>query len=669
MENFTIQRIDTNKIVLKFSEFENYRVKTKLKIFINSLNGVSFLTTEDGYLLALDVYDKSSEAIYLSKIIEFFKKSNYHYILSPEIEDSLNEYTLKQNEIAETKQTLKIIKNSNLNSNDDFLNFKNFCIENLKVTLRDYQYKSAFLLSVAKSGFDFSVPGAGKTIISYASYKFLKENDSIERLLIIGPKNAYNAWYDEYFTCFGIIPSFENLSFKTVREVKNYFLLSKNNLKEITFINIDKIRYLEKELKFFIKHSKTLLIIDEGHKVKNPTAIATQISMEISKYTNYKIILTGTPMPNGYEDLYSLSTIASNGSLLMPFDYSQLKSFTKHGIDEKNERQLMDSLNPYYSRVSKQFLISLGELRPPKYDFLKSSMSNEQRLIYDFLCGISLDLFNKWESEFNFVLMKAILIRKMQVSANPKLLKKTLISTYTEIFFDNYDSETNGELSSNDFEKTKKLLELADAKINEEIRKSAITNVIKQFYNDKLVVNKNQLAVDLVKKFITAKEKVILWDTFTVNMETLKVMIKEQLGQNAGIINGNVIGAQRQQIINDFRDGELSILIASPATLAESISLHRACQNAIYVNRNYNAAQFIQSKDRIHRINMPNGTTANYFFLLNEDSVDEAVNDRLKIKEDRMLKILDSDEIIIGDIESGDIGSLCDEDVLTSYQK
>ena len=110
-------------------------------------------------------------------------------------------------------------------------------------------------------------------------------------------------------------------------------------------------------------------------------------------------------------------------------------------------------------------------------------------------------------------------------------------------------------------------------------------------------------------------------------------------------------------------------MIANPATLAESISLHKCCQNAIYVNRNYNAAQFIQSKDRIHRINMPKGKTANYYFLINQSTVDETVQERLTLKENRMLQILDSDELEIGgsDLESASFMSM--EDVFASFRK
>ena len=44
------------------------------------------------------------------------------------------------------------------------------------------------------------------------------------------------------------------------------------------------------------------------------------------------------------------------------------------------------------------------------------------------------------------------------------------------------------------------------------------------------------------------------------------------------------------------------VMIANPAAAGEGISLHRACQYAIYLDRTFNAAHFLQSVDRIHRL-------------------------------------------------------------------
>ena len=412
-----------------------------------------------------------------------------------------------------------------------------------------------------------------------------------------------------------------------------------------------------------------MLVIDEGHKVKNPNASSTKVAMDIAKYSNYKIILTGTPMPNGYEDLFSLTYIINPYKQIIPFNYSQLRKFTVKGLKEEDEKTIMSCLYPFYSRVSKKYLISKGELLPPEYNIYYSEMDDNQRYVYDFLDGLIADYRNKWELEFERILMRAILIRKMQVSSNPKLLRKSLITSFDELRGDLIYCDDTDEITNEMLEELKRKLAIADEIINKDLNNSTVGGIVKKYINDELLVNKNVLAVELTKKIINNDKKVILWDTFVENMDTLKMMLKKMHNIDAGIINGTVVGEERQNVINDFRSGSLKVLIASPATLAESISLHKCCQNAIYVNRNFNAAQFIQSKDRIHRINMPKGLTAKYIFLMNKDSVDEGINERLELKESRMLRILDADNIQIGSIENQDTSTMSDEDVMSTYEK
>lgn len=87
------------------------------------------------------------------------------------------------------------------------------------------------------------------------------------------------------------------------------------------------------------------------------------------------------------------------------------------------------------------------------------------------------------------------------------------------------------------------------------------------------------------------------------------------------------------------------MVIANPFAVAESISLHKACHNAIYLERSFNCAHFLQSKDRIHRYGLPKDTDTHYYYILSADSVDETIDYRLKEKERRMLDIIENTPI------------------------
>ena len=118
----------------------------------------------------------------------------------------------------------------------------------------------------------------------------------------------------------------------------------------------------------------------------------------------------------------------------------------------------------------------------------------------------------------------------------------------------------------------------------------------------------------------------------------------------------------REGIVKEFHNpnSPYKVIIANPFAVAESISLHKACHNAIYMERSFNAAHFVQSKDRIHRYGLKEGTETNYYYVLAKDSIDETIDLRLSEKERRMIEIMESMPIPLFDNVSDDLG---DEDV------
>ncbi len=87
--------------------------------------------------------------------------------------------------------------------------------------------------------------------------------------------------------------------------------------------------------------------------------------------------------------------------------------------------------------------------------------------------------------------------------------------------------------------------------------------------------------------------------------------------------------------------------MANPAACAEAISLHTVCHHAIYVDRNYNAAQFLQSQDRIHRLGLSPDVETTLEILVAPDTVDDSVARRLSVKIARMAEVLNDDLISV----------------------
>lgn len=654
---------ESNCLLISGFPLENQRKLMKIRIFLNSNHHLSYDFKGAILEIKFDINDKTVITKEANKIISFIENVfDITISLDTNVKESIKEQTEKLSSFNDAIKKLREIKTNNLEENAEYLEYCRFCDRTLKCTLRPYQYSASYYLTIGQGGFNFSVPGSGKTIITYATYNYLKYNNICDYILIIGPINSFNAWFDEYETCFGDKPNFVSLASCSKKDAEIYLLSSKINHKEITFINVDKAWRMQKELIDFIKEKNILLIVDEAHKEKNPNAQITKAVLEITKYAKYRIILTGTPMPNGYEDLFSLMKIYEPYEKVLPFNYGELVKLTKNGASEEQQNKIMYAIKPIYSRVSKAYLLNTGELLPPNYMFINCNLSSEQQEIYDFLNKMAFEIDEDFESILNVSLMKAVLIRKMQVSANPGLLSKSIINSieeYKKEYYEDFDEENSDN----------EALLKADNDIKKAIANSPIANLIYKFESGYYQSQKNIIAVNLALELVAKGEKVIIWDVFVQNMNSLKKLLNSNSNINIEIINGTIGGQERQDAINRFKFGNSMILIANPATLAESISLHKTCQHAIYVNRNFNAAQFIQSKDRIHRINMPKGKTANYYFLINEETIDDAVQDRLKLKEERMVKILDSEELEIGGSEFENTSFMSIDDVISSFKK
>lgn len=106
----------------------------------------------------------------------------------------------------------------------------------------------------------------------------------------------------------------------------------------------------------------------------------------------------------------------------------------------------------------------------------------------------------------------------------------------------------------------------------------------------------------------------------------------------------------REMVIRRFLDSEgAAVLVTNPASSSESISLHRSCHNAIYLDRTYDSALFLQSIDRIHRLGLPPNTIVTIHILLatmdNQPTIDQLVDQSLDAKSARMRQLLEGAEL------------------------
>lgn len=597
---------------------------------------LKFNRTEDALVIVTDDINKCIDRI--KKICEYISAE---LCFSDNVSDAVNQYAMEEEKFAEFSEKAREIRDNHCEK-DDFKAFVDSVSVNLRNrSLYELQLLSAYHLAFAQNACNFSVPGAGKTSVVYGAFAYLSnlaptDKKYVDKLLIISPLSAFGPWELEYEECFGEKPSTKRLNGSVSVEEKKQYLYSLNPAK-ITLLSYASVPKLTEELIYFLRNNKVMVVLDEAHKIKNTNGgITASGVLDIAAYCSSRVVLTGTPAPNGYEDLYNLYKFIWPTKKVIPFEVYQLKDMSKASEDSRVET-LLHAIEPFFIRVKKS---DLGITPATENAPIIVPMGESQRRIYDIIEKKYMsDIVSNKDSRFKQDLVKARLIRMMQAATNPALLSAPL-KKFAD--YGGFDADVVGE---------------DDILIRDILQ-----------YTSNEVPAKFVKAKEIIEKIISEGGKVIVWAIYVKNILDFEEYLKSQ-----GIDCRTLYGATpvatgdededtvetREKIIADFhrKDSSFSVIIANPFAVSESISLHKVCHNAIYIERSFNAAHFIQSKDRIHRYGLKPGTQTNYYYLLSENSIDEVIHDRLIAKETRLREIIESMPIPLfanAGLETGD---------------
>ena len=603
------------------SIFSNRRAARYLK------DTVRFAKTGDSIVVeADDDINKSIDRI--KKLCEYIGAD---LVFSGRVSEAVTNYALEEEKFGEFAEKARLIRDNQCDK-EDFERFVDSVSINLSNrSLYELQLLSAYHLAFSQNACNFSVPGAGKTSVVYGAFAFLSnlpqdDKKYVDRLLIISPLSAFGPWELEYEECFGEKPSTKRLNGKVSIEEKKQYLYSLNPAK-ITLLSYASVPSLKEELIYFLRNNRVMVVLDEAHKIKNTSGGVTAVGvLEIAAYCSSRVVLTGTPAPNGYEDLYNLYKFIWPTKKIIPFEVYQLKDMSKAENDPRVDT-LLRSIEPFFIRVKKS---DLGIPQATEHEPIVVTMGETQRRIYDVIEKKYMsDIVSSKDDWFRQDLVKARLLRMMQAATNPNLLSVPLKNFAS---FEGFDSDAVAE----------------DASLISDVLQYAKLETPAKFVK----------ARELIEGIIASGGKVVVWAIYIKNILDFEKYLLS-CGIPCKTLYGATPVATGEKIIAEFHkpDSSFKVIIANPFAVSESISLHKACHNAIYMERSFNAAHFIQSKDRIHRYGLKPGTETNYYYLLSEESIDEVIHNRLIEKETRLRDIIESMPIPLFEnagLETGD---------------
>lgn len=468
---------------------------------------------------------------------------------------------------------------------------------------------------------NFSVPGSGKTTSALAVYAVSRQRLIVDRLLVIGPASSFVPWVDEFGATFGRPPSVVRL-IGSSHERRNLLL----NLADVDLILCTyQMAYRERQnLISALRKAKYFLILDESHHAKNinlgPWA---RTVLDLAPYAERRMILTGTPAPRSLLDLWSQFTFLWPSKSLLG---NRIQFEQGLASSSRSDERLKRELKPFFVRTKKSDLglpkpislltkIPYGAIPPRQRVIIR--LLEQQTLLEAKqlrLSQVDLSILRRWR--------KARTLRLLQAASNPTLLSGILVDA--------------GEFGiSLDKDPT-------------------LAALLRDYFKHEMPA-KITFVVNKVREIVAEGHKVVIWATFVENILLLERLLKDL---NPLKIYGDIPPynedddpdfENRERNITEFKTSpDRPILIANPAACSESISLHKACHHAVYLERTFNCGQFLQSMDRIHRVGMPRSVHPHYHIPLLQCVIEQLVDRRLRKRQQVLYRLLDDDMPVLG---------------------
>jgi SNF2 family DNA or RNA helicase len=449
--------------------------------------------------------------------------------------------------------------------------------------LTEFQRRDIAHLLSLRHGANFSVPGAGKTRVGLAVFQALRRTEGLDRLLVVGPKSSYAAWLEEAEAC---------LAKPLPVEIYGGSI---SPASEVVLINYERLDAAINELGTWLSANSSMLILDEAHRMKlGAGGVYGSACLALGPRAKHRLILTGTPAPNGVKDLENLFSFVWPG-------HGRQKVIQAVGGGDLVAASR--ALRPLFSRTTKK---ELG-LPPVDLRLRLLSMPPLHQEIYDALLGQF--SARAVDSADDFQTLGRIVMYMLMAATSPALLAV-------------------GATRHDPLEYRVPPLAAPPGTRLFDLMRDLPSYEMSPKYQEALAIVADNAAQG---------RKTLVWSTFIRSLNTLNGMLREF---SPVMVHGGTV--DRDVEIRRFReDPNCLVLLSNPATLGEGISLHHECHDAIYIDRSFAAGQFLQSLDRIHRLGLLPDTATHVTVLAARDTIDEVVEQRLRIKLEFLGTILD----------------------------
>ncbi|MDQ2984382.1 MAG: DEAD/DEAH box helicase [Actinomycetota bacterium] len=470
--------------------------------------------------------------------------------------------------------------------------------------LKTFQRRDLAHILAISHGANFSVPGAGKTTVAYALYAAERARGKVERLLVVAPLSAFGTWFTEAIACLEHAPIVARLE-RTVPKC------------EVLLTNYQRLASRYEDIAAWVMERPCHVILDEAHRMKRGRQGEWgSACLDLSHLAIRRDILTGTPAPQHPTDFIALL------DFLWPHQATQILPRAVQRTDPPPEMmtEISQRLHPLFARTRKD---ELG-LDPPTLRVELVEMKPLQAEIYSTLRLRMRKATAASHDHATLARMGRVVAYLLEAATNPALLASALGSSAAAHVA--WPPRPLARGSS-----------LAEKVIN---------------YGSHEVPRKFEKLATMVAANAAAGRKTLVWSNFVGNLKELsgRILMPYQPALIYGAVPSGDEDADyvtRERELRRFRsDPNCQVLLANPAAMSEGVSLHEECHDAIYVERTFNAGQYLQSIDRIHRLGLKAGIETRITFLVSVGTVDEVVDSRVRVKAERLAAMLSDPNLV-----------------------
>jgi SNF2 family DNA or RNA helicase len=445
-------------------------------------------------------------------------------------------------------------------------------IPNLKLTAWNHQRQAFWFMKDIRGGGLFMDMGTGKTMVSIS----LIINRGHNKTFVVCPKSVIDTWTEEMRKFapdnqkIRIVPLKQQGTQKKADALKKEAEKAEALGEKLLVVCNYESAWRKPLDKILIDMKFDCVIADEVHRIKAPGGKASMYLSRLGDSANYRLGLSGTPMPHSPLDVYGIYRFLDKGVFGTSFQafksrYAVMGGYGGHEVQGfQNEDELHERVYSIAYRVTKDVL----DLPPQQFITRTGELPKKAQKIY-----------NEIEDHF-----------------------------YSEV--------DDGEVTvTNALSKLLRLQQITSGYLpmdaGEEEKRQA--PILKEIDNTKQEMLK-EIMEDLPKE-----EPVVVFARFTQDLENIKA-IAEKAGRTCAELSG------KANQLAEWRAGKFNVIAVQIQAGGAGINLTRSRYN-VYYSLGFSLEQYEQSLSRTHRPGQKHETI--YYTLSLKNTIDEKVIEAL----------------------------------------